>query len=95
MDEYVRLHRDHPESYHSFMWENFFKHIDIDPKNAHILDGNAEDLVAECDSYEEKITQAGGIDLFIGGTVIFLIKLLADPAILNSDGEWRMQTVVR
>lgn len=67
MDEYVRLHRDHPESYHSFMWENFFKHIDIDPKNAHILDGNAEDLVAECDSYEEKITQAGGIDLFIGG----------------------------
>lgn len=75
MDEYVRLDRDHPESYHSFMWENFFKHIDIDPKNAHILDGNAEDLVAECDSYEEKITQAGGIDLFIGGTVIFHIKL--------------------
>ena len=71
MDEYVELPRDHPESYHSFMWENFFKHIDIDPKNAHILDGNAEDLVAECDGYEEKITKAGGIDLFIGGICHF------------------------
>ncbi|XP_068720368.1 glucosamine-6-phosphate isomerase 2-like [Montipora capricornis] len=67
MDEYVGLPRDHPESYHSFMWDNFFKHIDIDPKNVHILDGNAEDLDAECDNYEEKITQAGGVDLFIGG----------------------------
>jgi glucosamine-6-phosphate deaminase len=67
MDEYVALARDHPESYHSFMWENFFKHIDILPENAHILDGNAKDLVAECNSYEEKIKAAGGIQLFIGG----------------------------
>ena len=67
MDEYVDLARDHPESYHSFMWENFFKHIDIDPKNAHLLDGNAEDLQSECDNYEKKITEAGGVDLFIGG----------------------------
>ncbi len=37
MDEYVGLPRAHPESYHSFMFENFFKHIDIDPNNAHIL----------------------------------------------------------
>lgn len=68
MDEYVDLARDHPESYHSFMWDNFFKHIDIDPKNAHLLDGNAEDLEGECKSYEEKIAAAGGVDLFIGGT---------------------------
>ena len=67
MDEYVALPRDHPESYHSFMWENFFKHIDIDPSNAHILDGNAPDLVKECDDFEVKITEAGGIDLFVGG----------------------------
>ena len=67
MDEYVDLARDHPESYHSFMWENFFKHIDIDPQNAHLLDGNAEDLQSECDNYEKKITEAGGVDLFIGG----------------------------
>ncbi|GFR90021.1 glucosamine-6-phosphate isomerase [Elysia marginata] len=67
MDEYVAIPRDHPESYHSFMWNNFFKHIDIDPQNAHILDGNAKDLVAECNAFEESIKNAGGIRLFIGG----------------------------
>uniref|UniRef100_A0A3Q3GYB4 Glucosamine-6-phosphate isomerase n=1 Tax=Labrus bergylta TaxID=56723 RepID=A0A3Q3GYB4_9LABR len=61
------LPRDHPESYHSFMWNNFFKHIDIKAENTHILDGNAADLQAECDSFEEKITAAGGIELFVGG----------------------------
>jgi glucosamine-6-phosphate deaminase len=59
--------KDHPESYHSFMWNNFFKHIDIDPKNVHILDGNAVDLIKECDEYERAIQEAGGIELFIGG----------------------------
>jgi len=54
MDECVGLPRDHPESYHYFMWENFFKHIDILPENVHILDGNADDLSAECLSFEEK-----------------------------------------
>ena len=67
MDEYVGLEESHPESYHSFMWNNFFSHIDIDPKNVHILNGNAEDLVAECEAYEAAIVAAGGIDLFMGG----------------------------
>ncbi|CAF2365158.1 unnamed protein product [Rotaria sp. Silwood2] len=67
MDEYVGLPRDHPESYHSFMWNNFFKHIDIDPKNVHILDGNAPDLIKECDEYERAIKEAGGVELFVGG----------------------------
>lgn len=49
------------------MWSNFFKHIDIEPANAHLLDGNAPDLNAECESYEQKIKDAGGIELFIGG----------------------------
>lgn len=49
------------------MWNNFFKHIDIHPENTHILDGNAADLQAECDSFEEKIQAAGGIELFVGG----------------------------
>ena len=61
------LARDHPESYHSFMYQNFFKHIDIDPENTHILDGNAKDLEAECQKYEQMIKDAGGIRLFIGG----------------------------
>lgn len=67
MDEYVGLPAEHPESYHSFMWNNFFKHVDIDPKNVNILNGNAPDLQAECEQYEEKIRRAGGIDLFMGG----------------------------
>jgi glucosamine-6-phosphate deaminase len=67
MDEYVGLPEDHPESYHSFMWRNFFKDIDINPLNINILNGNAPDLEAECTQYEKKITKAGGIDLFIGG----------------------------
>lgn len=44
-----------------------FVHIFSCVANTHILDGNAADLIKECDDFEEKIIQAGGIDLFIGG----------------------------
>ena len=67
MDEYVGLPEEHPESYHSFMATNLFNHIDCPKENIHILNGNAEDLDAECKHYEEMIAEAGGIDLFIGG----------------------------
>ena len=67
MDEYVGLPEEHPESYHSFMWTNFFSHIDIKKENIHILNGNAADLTAECAAYEKAIQEAGGIDLFMGG----------------------------
>lgn len=67
MDEYVGLPKDHPESYTSFMFRNFFNHIDIEKKYINILDGNAEDLVKECDGYEKKIKKAGGITFFVGG----------------------------
>lgn len=67
MDEYVNLPKDHPESYHSFMWNNFFSHIDINKDNVNILNGNAADLEEECNNYEKRIEAAGGIDLFIGG----------------------------
>lgn len=49
------------------MWNNFFRHIDIEPKNVHILDGNATNLTVECNNYEMEIKAAGGIELFIGG----------------------------
>lgn len=61
------LPRDHPESYHYYMWNEFFKHVDIEPSQAHVLDGNAPDLAAECQRFEELIRQAGGVHLFIGG----------------------------
>ncbi len=67
MDEYVGLPEEHPESYHSFMATNLFNHIDCPKENIHILNGNAEDLDAECEKYEEMIRQAGGVDLFLGG----------------------------
>ena len=67
MDEYVGLPEEHPESYHSFMATNLFNHIDCPKENIHILNGNAEDLEAECAHYEKMIAEAGGIDLFIGG----------------------------
>ena len=56
MDEYVGIPRDHPESYHSYMWNNFFKFVDIDPANVNILDGNAPDL---------QVRRGGGVDLVV------------------------------
>jgi glucosamine-6-phosphate deaminase len=85
MDEYVGLPSDHPESYHTFMFREFFSHstlsilfclktkltgrliVDIPASQVNILDGNAEDLVAECNAYEKRIKDYGGIELFLGG----------------------------
>ena len=67
MDEYVGLSKDHRQSYHYFMHENFFKHIDIEHENINILDGLAIDLDKECERYEEKIKSYGGINFFLGG----------------------------
>jgi len=67
MDEYAGIPEDHPESYHSFMWDNFFDYINIKPENVNILDGNTENPREECDMYEAKMKAVGGVDLFIGG----------------------------
>lgn len=67
MDEYVGLPQDHRESFHTFMFREFFSQIDIPPSQVNILDGNAEDLIAECTTYEQRIKEFGGIELFLGG----------------------------
>lgn len=67
LDEYVGLPPNHPESYHYFMWENLFKHININPSNVHIPMGMAKDIDAFCEWYEQKIIEHGGIDLQILG----------------------------
>ncbi|KAJ1737655.1 Glucosamine-6-phosphate isomerase (Glucosamine-6-phosphate deaminase) (GNPDA) (GlcN6P deaminase) [Coemansia sp. BCRC 34490] len=67
MDEYVGLPKTHPESYCSFMRRHLYDHVDLRPENIHMLDGNAEDLAAECQRYEDKIKDVGGIELFLGG----------------------------
>ncbi|MBQ8785067.1 MAG: glucosamine-6-phosphate deaminase [Alphaproteobacteria bacterium] len=67
MDEYVGLSSEHPQSYHYFMWDNFFNHIDIKKENTHILNGLAENIEEECENYEKAIKEIGGIHLFLGG----------------------------
>ncbi|CAK5099883.1 unnamed protein product [Meloidogyne enterolobii] len=67
MDEYVGISPLHPQSYRHFMFENLFSHIDIDPLNIDIPNGQAPSLLDECNRYEEAIRTAGGIDLFVSG----------------------------
>ena len=67
MDEYVGIPKEHPQSYYTFMWDNFFNHVDINPENVNILNGNADSLEEECARYEQKIKSVGGINLFLGG----------------------------
>nr|WP_222939805.1 glucosamine-6-phosphate deaminase [Photobacterium sp. BZF1] len=67
MDEYIGIPADHPESYRSFMYNNFFNHVDIQEENINLLNGNAEDVDAECQRYEDKIKSYGKINLFMGG----------------------------
>ena len=67
LDEYIGLPKEHPQTYHSFMWENLFKHINIDPAKVNIPDGNAGDVPAHCAEYEAAIVAAGGIDIQVLG----------------------------
>ena len=67
LDEYIGLPLEHPQSYHSFMWENLFQHVNVAKENIHIPDGNAKDIPKFCMEYEEKISAAGGIDLQVLG----------------------------
>ena len=67
LDEYIGLPQAHPQSYHSFMWENLFRHLNIAPENVHIPDGNAKDIPGFCAAYEQRIRDAGGIDLQVLG----------------------------
>lgn len=67
LDEYVGLQPEHDQSYHYFMWENLFKHINVDPRYVHIPHGMAHDVEEFCEWYEERIKAFGGIDLQILG----------------------------
>jgi glucosamine-6-phosphate deaminase len=67
LDEYCGVPPEDPQSYHYFMQENLFKHIDILPLNTHIPKTDCQDLPASAEAYEIAIAQAGGIDLQILG----------------------------
>jgi len=67
LDEYTGIGPGHPQSYHSFMSEHLFQHVNINPARIHIPDGLSLDPEASCRQYEEKIRESGGIDLQLLG----------------------------
>lgn len=67
LDEYYGLDKSNPQSYHYYMMENLFKHIDIDLENVNIPDGTAKGIEEECRAYEDKIRKAGGIHMQLLG----------------------------
>src|SRR5208283_5748374 len=67
LDEYVGLTQQHPQSYHYFMHENLFKHINIAKHNIYIPSGTTDNYQAFCLWYEQRIKECGGIDLQILG----------------------------
>jgi glucosamine-6-phosphate deaminase len=67
LDEYVGLSSNHPQSYHVYMHNYFFSHINVLPEHINIPCGHVQDLPTECDRYEESIRSAGGIDLQVLG----------------------------
>lgn len=67
LDEYVGLPAGHPCSYHSFMREQLFDHVNMPADHIHIPDGNAADPQTECARYDQAITAAGGIDMQVLG----------------------------
>ena len=67
LDEYCGLAPDHEQSYHYYMKENFFKHINIHLENTHVPNGLAEDVAEEGRRYDALIESLGGIDLQLLG----------------------------
>lgn len=67
LDEYVGLAPDHPQSYHAYMHEHLFAHVNIPSDGIHIPDGMAGDIPGHCEAYEQAIKSAGGIDVQVLG----------------------------
>jgi glucosamine-6-phosphate deaminase len=67
LDEYVGLRPSHPQSYHYFMHENFFKHVNIPHGNTYIPSGTTSNYHSFCQWYEQRIEESGGIDVQILG----------------------------
>lgn len=67
LDEYAGLSREHSQSYYYYMHRHFFDHVNIDPRRINIPESSSEDVVRSCREYEQKIKEAGGIDLQVLG----------------------------
>lgn len=67
LDEYAGLPPEHPQSYHNYMWEQLFEHVNLRPEAVHLPDGCAPDPAASAAAYDAAIRGAGGIDLQLLG----------------------------
>lgn len=67
LDEYVGLPKEHEQSYHHFMHENLFSHINVPQQNIHIPSGTTNNYRSFCTWYERRIEECGGIDLQVLG----------------------------
>ena len=67
LDEYIGLPPQHPQSYHFFMWQNLFQHVNVNPQSVYIPLGMSPSPEQFCAWYEQKIKAHGGIDLQILG----------------------------
>ncbi|MDD3655946.1 MAG: glucosamine-6-phosphate deaminase [Atribacterota bacterium] len=67
LDEYYGLSPEHPQSYHYFMWDTFFQHININKENIYLLNGITDNIDEECQRFEDLIKKRGGLDLQILG----------------------------
>lgn len=67
LDEYVGIPSEHPASFHSYMWDHLFRHLNIPKTRIHIPDGMTKNIPSHCRKFEEDIRSAGGIDIQILG----------------------------
>lgn len=67
LDEYIGIEASHPNSYHYYMTDHLFSHINIEKDHIHIPNGLASDYEAECVEYERAIEKLGGVDLQLLG----------------------------
>ena len=81
LDEYVGLSIHHTQSYHHFMHENFFKHVNIPVQNIYIPSGTTKNYQAFCQWYEQRIEESGGIDVQVLGSVRTGILRLTNPPV--------------
>lgn len=67
LDEYLDLPKEHPQSYHSFMTENLFAHVNLSPDRIHFPDEDYDAIEEQAEGYDARIQRAGGIDLQVLG----------------------------
>ena len=67
LDEYLGLDFDNEQSYHYYMKNKLFRHVNLESNNCHLLDGMEKDSQKECSKYENLIQELGSIDLQLLG----------------------------